>query len=160
MWSTAARFAIAMSLLSVPVMAVTDADPPPPQAARREAEPGQKAPTNAPRPAAGAGVVVFIDPATGKIVQPSAEELGTTVAPQGAAVAPKAPVTVIQGPGNTIGVLAPPESFSYAVAVRTADGKLATDCVTGEKAASERLAAGASRTTGIPPVKGSRDEKR
>jgi len=87
------------------------------------------------------GVVVFIDPATGKIRQPDASEIGGLVPPAGPAPKALAPA-LIQGPGGAVGVRLGEDSLAYMVVTAAPDGKLATDCVTGDKAAAARVTAG------------------
>jgi hypothetical protein len=94
-------------------------------------------------PAAG-GLVVFIDPVTGKIRQPSAAEIGSLVSPP-AAVTPLAvkPLVTITGPGGAVGVVLDSSFDSYMVVTKKPDGKLAMDCVVGGKKADEAVSAGA-----------------
>lgn len=100
----------------------------------------------APQPA---GVVVFIDPATGQIRQPEAAEIGTLSAPSAtpqtagginAAAAAQRPTPVehreFRGAGGAIGVKLGDDSQTYMVVTKTPDGKLAEDCVTGADAAA------------------------
>src|ERR1041384_4398 len=84
------------------------------------------------------GVVVFIDPATGKIRQPDASEIGALIAPAGP-VTPRTPGTQLQGPGGAVGVKLGAESLTYMVVTKSPDGKLDMDCVTGDKAANARV---------------------
>jgi hypothetical protein len=109
-----------------------------------QAEPA-KEPDKKPVPAQAspAGVVVFIDPATGKIRQPDASEIGGLTAPAGS-VMPKAPEppTLIQGPGGAVGARLGEDSLTYMVVTKVPDGKLAMDCVTGDKAATARVTSG------------------
>lgn len=161
MWSLAAR-TFAISFLTLFMVATCAAQADAPHAGGKPSE--KKTPDAASAPAAGAaGLVVFIDPITGKLVQPAPEDIGKLVAPQGTApqgatVAPKAPVIFIYGPGSTVGMATPPEAFSYAIATTTPDGKLTLDCVTGEKAATDRMVSPNAKET--PKAKGPLDEKR
>jgi hypothetical protein len=84
------------------------------------------------------GVVVFIDPATGKIRQPDPSEIGALTAPAGP-VAPRTPATQLQGPNGAVGIKLSGESLTYMVVTKTPDGKLDMDCVTGEKTANARV---------------------
>src|ERR1051325_10669895 len=84
------------------------------------------------------GVVVFIDPATVKIRQPDASEIGALIAPAGP-VTPRTPGTQLQGPGGAVGVKLGAESLTYMVVTKSPDGKLDMDCVTGDKAANARV---------------------
>ncbi len=105
-------------LLLTCVCAAFAADPPP-------------KPQDAKKP----GAVVVIDPATGKIRQPTDAEIGA-LSP--ASPAPKAPqsTVLLQGPAGAVGAMAPEDSMSYMVVTTTPQGKLAMDCVTGSKAAA------------------------
>lgn len=164
MFSREARIAFAMFAVALATHA-TEADQPPsardskvvvPSTPIQEPEkPGRQidriaAPAGPAQPAGAGGAVVFIDPATGKIVQPSAAQIGTLSPVTGGPVQ-KAPTVTIQGPGGAVGIRLTPESFSYSVATLAPDGKLVLDCVTGEKAAAARVAAGESPGSPDPP---------
>jgi hypothetical protein len=97
-----------------------------------------------------AGVMVFIDPATGKIVQPTEAEIGRLARSPREGPNAKAPVITIQGPGGAVGIVLTPESFSYSVATRMPGGKIALDCVTGDRAA-QRIVDGESGNSKAPP---------
>lgn len=119
---------------------------PPPPDAKKAPEPGKRAapaPGEPGAPAAG-GLVVFIDPATGKIRQPTAAEIGSLVSPP-AAVTPLVakPLAMKFGPGGAVGVVLDSRFESFMVVTKTPDGKLATDCVVGGKKADEIVSAGA-----------------
>src|SRR5689334_22236473 len=123
MWSVTARISLVMSFLTLVMNAARAAQPDPPQASGKPSE--KKTPDAVPASATGAGgLVVFIDPITRRLVQPAPEDIAKLVVPQGAPVAPKAPVAFIYGPGSTVGMATPPESFSYAIATITPEGKL------------------------------------
>ena len=105
----------------------------------------------------GSGAVVFIDPATGQIRQPTPAEIGS-LADQARSTAgtPSAPVT-IQGPGGAVGVKLGEDSLSYTVVTKTPDGKLATECVTGSKQAETRAnSGGVSKDAHHPETKDTR----
>jgi hypothetical protein len=108
--------------------------------------------------------MVFIDPATGKMIQPTDAQIGSlATSPQPSPQAgpkPKAPVTAIQGPGGAVGMMLGPESLSYSIATRTADGKIALDCVTGNQAADRIVAGESSNTKETPKAKAPLDEKK
>lgn len=129
-----------------------------PAAPGRELE--NKAPQATPAPGANAaGLTVFIDPVTGRIVQPTEAQMGRLApARQQAGPQAKAPVVTIQGPGGAVGMMLGPESLSYSIATRTADGKIALDCVTGDQAAERIVAGESSKET--PKSKGPPDEKK
>jgi hypothetical protein len=103
---------------------------------------------NAPRTetrsvATGGGRVVFIDPATRKIRQPDAAEIGRLVSPAPATARVRAPLTTLTGPGGAVGVLLDSRFDSLIVATKKPDGTLTMDCVTGDHAAAEALSSGA-----------------
>ena len=88
-------------------------------------------------------MVVFIDPVTGLIRQPDPSEIGVLVTPVNPA--PKAPESpLMQGPGGAVGAKLGEDAMTYMVVTTTPDGKLAMDCVTGEKAATGVVAAPAT----------------
>ena len=106
-------------LLLTCVCAAFAADPPP-------------KPQDAKKP----GAVVVIDPATGKIRQPTDAEIGTlSPAPSPVPKAPQ-PTVLLQGPAGAVGAMLPEDSMSYMVVTTTPQGKLDVDCVTGSKAAA------------------------
>jgi len=103
--------------------------------------------------------MVFIDPVTGRIVQPTEAQMGRLARSPQAGPKAKAPVVTILGPGGAVGMVLGPESLSYSIATRTADGKIALDCVTGD--AAERIVAGEpSNSKATPKAKGPLDEKK
>ena len=112
-----------------------------------------------------AGMVVFIDPATGKIRQPDAAEIGTLTGTSPRivvnSVAPPAEPVMFNGPGGAVGVKLGDDSLSYMVVTKTPDAKLAEDCVTGDKAAAALLSKRATPKTTSAPKKaaGVLDEK-
>jgi hypothetical protein len=102
-------------------------------------EPAKKPADTGGKTAGATGVVVFIDPATGKIRQPDASEIGGLVTPS-PGPAPKAPEpALLQGPGGAVGARLGADSLTYMVVTTAPDGKLAMDCVTGEKAAAAQV---------------------
>jgi hypothetical protein len=128
-------------------------------AAGREPENRATQATQAPAANAG-GAMVFMDPATGKIVQPTEAQIGSLAPSPQAGPKAKAPVIMIEGPGGAVGIVLTPESFSYSVATRTADGKVAMDCVTGDQAAERMVAGESSNLKATPKAKGPPDEKK
>jgi hypothetical protein len=164
-----ARIILSMLALSVATGAAhaTEADQPPApkdsksaaQAAGREPE--SKAPQATPVPGANAaGVMVFIDPVTGKIVQPTEAQVGRLAPTRPAGSKAKAPVVTIQGPEGAVGMMLGPESLSYSIATRTADGKIALDCVMGDQAANRLVTGESGNTKETPKSKGPPDEKK
>jgi hypothetical protein len=123
--------------------------------AQASTEAGRRAasPREGPGAPAGKGLVVFIDPVTGKIRQPEAAEIGGLVPPP-AAVAPpvESPLVMKIGPGGAVGVVLDSRFESYMVVTKTPDGKLAMDCVAGRKKADEAVSAGA-KNAGKPDGK-------
>jgi len=113
---------------------------PPPSAAKDDAkvDAKDKAAKEQPAPAAknGAdksGAMVFIDPVTRQIRQPTEAEIAAlaTASTANANTAQTAPQpTLIQGPGGAVGLKLGADSLSYMVVTRTPDGKLVMDCVT------------------------------
>jgi hypothetical protein len=91
------------------------------------------------------GLVVFIDPVTGKIRQPDAAEIGQLVSPGGVKVQPPKPLVQVALPGGGFMVKLDSSFESYSVVTRSPDGKLVMDCVTGEKAAKNAI------TNGVKP---------
>jgi hypothetical protein len=132
--------------------AAANAVPPPSGKVPAAKTPSQAAPQQG---AAPGGLVVFIDPDTGKIRQPDAAEIGAlTGAGAGprtfqSNVAPAAP-TMISGPGGAVGVKLGDDSLSYTVLTKTPDGKLAEECVTGDKSAAALLSTGITPKTTAP----------
>ncbi|HEX5854686.1 MAG TPA: hypothetical protein VFZ57_03630 [Thermoanaerobaculia bacterium] len=119
---------------------------PPPSEAKKAPEAEKKAAPLPGEPGARAagGLVVFIDPVTGKIRQPDAAEIGSLVPPP-AAVTPlvEEPLVMKIGPGGAVGVVLDSRFESFMVVTKTPDGKLALDCVIGRKKADEAVSAGA-----------------
>jgi hypothetical protein len=166
-----ARNILGVALLAAAVCAVeADAQQPskaPANAAQAASgqEPAKTTPQADPQqPAPAGGLVVFIDPVTGKIRQPDAAEIGTlsgTPAP-GSAGGANAPAVArrpvarpieFRGPANSVGVKLGEDSLSYMVVTRTPDGKLAEDCVTGGQAAAALVTKGVTPKTTAAPEK-------
>lgn len=101
---------------------------------------------------AAAGLVVFRDPVTGQIRQPSAAEIRSILPPE----KPQGQRTLVTktGPNGAVGLVLDSSFDSYFVVTKTPDGKLAMDCVTGEKKAEQAIA-GASAP---PKATGARKE--
>ena len=118
------------------------AKPAPAEKAPAAKPPSVTQPAATAQPAAGGGAVVFVDPSTRQIRQPSASEIGTLspASTQDVAVTNSTPAPVlIQGPNGAVGAILGPEHANYMVVTRTPEGKLAAECVTGDKAAAERV---------------------
>lgn len=90
----------------------------------------------------GGGVVVFIDPTTGKIRQPHAAEIGSLIRPQAAKPLVSLPLATKTGPGGAVGVVLDSSFDSFVVATKKPDGTLAMDCVTGDNKAAEAVSTG------------------
>ena len=119
----------------------------------------QAVPSPAP-PANAGGAMVFIDPVTGKIVQPSHDRIGTLAPASRRSPQANAPMVTIKGPDGAVGIVLTPESFSYSIATKTADGKIAMDCVTSDQAASRMVAGESANTKEAPKSKGPTNEKK
>ena len=159
---------LAATLLAAAVCAVQASAQQPAKVQANPAQaPSSKAPAvrsttqAAPQQAApAAGMVVFVDPVTGKIRQPDAAEIGDLTGAGSSnartgvqsIVAPTQP-TMISGPGGAVGVRLGDDSLSYTVVTRTPDGKLVEDCVTGEKAASALVSKGLTPKNTAAPKK-------
>jgi hypothetical protein len=121
------------------------------------------APARATVPAAasqgsGAGLRIFIDPATGKIRPAEQEELQSLAAQQAAILQTRPPLETFTTAAGVPGVRLDPSFDSYMVAIRRADGSLDVDCVPGAKQAAEALSAGA-KPAGMIQKKAVLDEK-
>ncbi len=119
----------------------------------KDACPAQDPVVKAEEPAApaAAGLVVFRDPATGQVRQPSAAEIRSILPPE----KPQAPRTLVTktGPNGAVGIVLDSSFDSYLVVTKKPDGKLAMDCVTGERKAEQAIA-------GAPvPAKGTEARK-
>lgn len=143
---------VSAMLFVAPVFSQTAASKP--QAQKQQAT-AQKA---VPRTAAG-GMVAAKDPGTGQLRQATQEEIKAlemqsrsvqdasrrtqagAVARPGVAARDEAAAT-IQGPGNAIGMTVDESLHTYAVATRTADGKITMGCVTGPKEAAKAVQKG------------------
>jgi hypothetical protein len=86
------------------------------------------------------GVVVVVDPQTRQVREATPEEIGAlgSAARSGIQATQSQPVAV-QGAGGAAGVILGPEFENYAVAVRSPDGSLRVEEVTGNKAAARRV---------------------
>jgi hypothetical protein len=114
--------------------------------------------TRAPAPlGAGAGLQIFIDPATGLIRPAEQEDLRALARP---ALAPEAVFApqMFFGPDGAIGVRLDPSFDSYMMAVRRPDGTLDFDCIEGRAHPAARLATEVKRTI-VPSGKATLDEK-
>lgn len=87
------------------------------------------------------GMIVVIDPVTKQIRQPDAAEINALTGGKKAAAAQIVqPLRMIQGPGPYgVGLTLDDSSMVYMVVTKTIDGKLVSDCVTGEKAAVAKV---------------------
>jgi len=94
--------------------------------------------------ASGGGNVVFIDPATGKIRQPSAAEIGRLIAPPAGKAFARPPLTTKTGPGGGVGVVLDDSFDSYVIATKQPNGTVAIGCVSGEKKAADAVSSGVS----------------
>jgi hypothetical protein len=90
----------------------------------------------------GAGLVVFIDPVTGRIRQPEPGEIGKLVGPPPVTSLTVRPLEVRYGPGGMVGVMLDSSFDSYMVVSKQPDGTLSMQCVTGDPKANAAVAAG------------------
>jgi hypothetical protein len=111
------------------------------QSSDKPSKPSEKS-TTTPSSPSQMGVMMFIDPATGKIVEPTASQLAAAPGATGGNLQPKAPLVFRQGPGGTVGLLLDQGAFLHSVATRSADGKLVVECVAGSEAAEQRVTSG------------------
>ena len=130
------------------------AEVPDPKAAnpRARAVPAQAAP--------GGGVRVFIDPATGRIVQPTEAQQRELTAADPAAPKPRPLAEQFLAPNGAVGVKLTSDFHSYAVATLTPEGEVSVTCITGDLNA-DRAVIGPLATS-QPAAKGkvSSDEKK
>lgn len=107
------------------------------------------------------GFVAVIDPATGKLRQAEASEIGDLVntPAQGTvplrtlrAAAPLAavPQTFVTPSGIT-GAKVPDDAVSFFVVTKAADGTLTTDCVEGKQAALKKVKAAGKKKLNVKP---------
>jgi hypothetical protein len=113
------------------------AQEPPLPAAKTAAPPGAAA-------APAKGLVVFVDPVTGKIRPPEPGEVGAlTAPPPQAAPALEPPLEMRFGPGGAVGLVLDSRYESFMVVTKKPDGSLAMSCVTDGRKAAAAVAAGA-----------------
>ncbi len=103
----------------------------------------EASPQNGQTAAPGAGLVIFIDPVTGKIRQPEPGEYEELVGPGLANRVAVPPLEVRRGPGGSLSVMLDTSFDSFMVVTRQPDGKLSMQCVTGGTKANAAVAAGA-----------------
>jgi hypothetical protein len=87
----------------------------------------------------GAGLVAFIDPATGQMRMPEPGEIAAlqaTAPAAAAATAPLAAAELVSPAGGGVGMRLDASFDSAMVATKGPDGKLKVDCVVGEAAAN------------------------
>lgn len=86
------------------------------------------------------GAVVAIDPDTKELRQPTPDEM-RALAPRPLQSLRTAPLVLqtVQGPGNAVGITLGDSITAFALATKSADGKVTTDCVTGAEAAQKGL---------------------
>lgn len=132
----ALAFAIPFSLAS----SLAFAQDSPPADGKPAAPPGAAA-------APAKGLVVFVDPVTGKIRQPDPAEIGALTAPkpgaEAARPAPEAPLQMKFGPGGAVGVALDSRFESFMVVTKKPDGTLSMSCVTDGRKAEEAVLPGA-----------------
>jgi len=123
--------------------------PQPPQITRKRASPSQTSARQTSKSPAEAGAVIFVDPVTRQIREPSADEIDvlTQSRPQGSQPVAPIPPTEIRGPGGAVGILLGEDSQSYMVVTKTPDGKLVTDEVATKEAAEVRVQTSGATTS-------------
>ena len=127
--------------LAGPLIAADQA--PPPSASKEEPAAHDSAAPVAP---AAAGLVVFVDPVTGKLRQPDAAEIRALTAPRPGSAAARgvqAPLEMKSGPGGAVGIVLDSRYEAFMVVTKAPDGRLVTSCLTGERHAAEAAADGA-----------------
>jgi hypothetical protein len=105
----------------------------------------------APVPAQAPGMTAFIDPATGQLVQPTAEQAAALQAAAAARQAAKTngraramavtQPTMLYGADGSVGMMLDENSASYAVARKDAKGRLQQACAPSAEAAMAQLEA-------------------
>lgn len=116
----------------------TAANPDRNQAAAKSAEPKTKPVAETAAPVGG--VVVFVDPATGRVRQPDASEIGKlNGTPKMSNLAVESAPTMISGPNGAIGMKLGGKFRVYSVASQATDGKVQTECVQGEAGVKARV---------------------
>ena len=96
-------------------------------------------------PGAGWGLMVFIDPVTGKIRQPDAEDIRALQAQQPVALrsaAMAAGPLPYALPGGGVGVKLDESFHNYVVVTKKPNGSLLMDCVPGAEKAADAVAKG------------------
>jgi hypothetical protein len=126
----------AISMLSS-AMAQTAEQPtqkpaPAPKSSELNTDPKQAQQKAAP---SASGMTIFIDPVTKQIRQPDSGEANALVNQSGPSVAATAEPQTLTGPGNAVGIVMESSSQVFMVVSKSADGKLKSDCVTGEQTA-------------------------
>ncbi len=124
-----------------------DAAPSRTEAAKQPAAAATKTTSAEPVRAEAQGVIVAIDPVTKQIRQPEATEIqALTGGMKTPAALVAQPLQTLQGPGRYgVGLKLDNNSMVFAVATKTPEGGLVSDCITGEKAALAKV-------TGAQPV--------
>jgi hypothetical protein len=85
------------------------------------------------------GMVAARDPQTGELRTPTAQEMKELAAQRPATLAPPAPAVVVKRADGTRQVRLGERGLVYSVVTRDAGGKLAQQCVTGERSAEGAL---------------------
>lgn len=106
--------------------------------------------TATPPPASAAGVMVFIDPLTGKTRQPEAGEVEqllqqrASTLPQSSLASPTSQASTFSVPGGGVGLMLDDSFHSYMVVTRKPDGTVLMDCLPDGKAAADAVTNGLS----------------
>jgi hypothetical protein len=141
---TAAFWSLLFTVASVG-QAQQPSAPKPSTESKEKAQPAAESKGSA---ASAGGAIVFVDPVTRQIRQPSDAEIGALSALSAVTTAGRAAPVLIQGPNGAVGAKLADDSLSYMIVTKAVDGKLVLDCVTGDKAAELQMKSGA------PPAEG------
>ncbi len=103
--------------------------------------------TAKPSPTSAGGVMVFIDPLTGKTREPDAGEVEQLLRQRALALPQSslnAPSSTISVPGGGVGLMLDDSFHNYMVVTRKPDGTLLMDCLPDGKAAADAVTNGLS----------------
>jgi hypothetical protein len=133
LWRRLGRKGAALALLLalgtlVPAVSAEDAKKPAPK----------KQPAAQSAPATG-GMRVFIDPATGQIRQPEAEDIQSLQPAAPAKLKAAAPAAPLSGPGGAVGMRVGDDQMVYSVATKNADGSISFECHKGPEKARQAV---------------------
>ena len=99
--------------------------------------------STAPAPVGAGGLMVFIDPATGKIIQPDAAQVNDLVGRLPQSKTPFVPKPFASAvPGGGVGVLLDESFHSYMVVTRRPDASMVMDCLQDADQVADAIAHG------------------